>query len=114
MINKDPRRVRAIYVAAFFGTKQRVRNRPRISAGPCLRSDYDLLVVSFRLLIGLLLTDLLPDHFTVHLLKQGWLDLESTALVEVTSEDNAFPIESARMQRDKGGRRESPCRFILL
>jgi len=35
--------------------------------------------------------------------EQGWLDLESTASVEITSEDNAFPIESALLQRDKGG-----------
>ncbi len=35
--------------------------------------------------------------------RQGWLDLESTASVEVTSEDNAFPIESALLQQDKGG-----------
>ena len=35
--------------------------------------------------------------------EQGWLDLESIVSVEVTSEDNAFPIESALLQRDKGG-----------
>ena len=35
--------------------------------------------------------------------EKGWLDLESTASVEVTSEDNAFPIESALLQQDKGG-----------
>jgi hypothetical protein len=36
--------------------------------------------------------------------EQGWwLDLESTASVEVTSEDNAFPIESALLQLEKGG-----------
>jgi hypothetical protein len=35
--------------------------------------------------------------------EQGWLDLESTASVEITSEDNAFPIESALLERDKGG-----------
>src|SRR5260370_27016913 len=46
---------------------------------------------------------LLPGRFTVHLLSKGWLDLESTASVEVTSEDNAFPIESALLQQDKGG-----------
>ncbi len=35
--------------------------------------------------------------------EQEWLDLESTASVEVTSEDNAFSIESALLQHDKGG-----------
>jgi hypothetical protein len=35
--------------------------------------------------------------------EQGWLDLESIASVEITSEDKAFPIESALLQRDKGG-----------
>ena len=35
--------------------------------------------------------------------EQGWLDVESTASVEITSEDDAFPIESALLQRDKGG-----------
>jgi len=35
--------------------------------------------------------------------EKGWLDLESTASVEVTSEDNAFPIESALLQPGKGG-----------
>ena len=35
--------------------------------------------------------------------EKGWLDLESTASVEVTSEDNAFQIESALLQQDKGG-----------
>ena len=35
--------------------------------------------------------------------EQEWLDLESTASVEITSEDNAFPIESALLHRGKGG-----------
>ena len=36
--------------------------------------------------------------------EQGWwLDLESTASVEVISVDNAFPIESALLQLEKGG-----------
>jgi len=35
--------------------------------------------------------------------EQGWLDLESTASVEITSEENAFPIESALLERNKGG-----------
>jgi hypothetical protein len=43
-----------------------------------------------------------PGRFTVHLL-QGWLDLESTASVGVTSEDNTFPIESALLRPGKGG-----------
>jgi hypothetical protein len=34
---------------------------------------------------------------------QGWLNLESTASVEVTSEDNTFPIESALLRQEKGG-----------
>ena len=34
--------------------------------------------------------------------EQEWLNLESTASVELTSEDAAFPIESALL-RDKGG-----------
>ena len=40
---------------------------------------------------------------TPPLLEQGWLDLESTASVEITSEDPAFPIESALVRRNKGG-----------
>ena len=35
--------------------------------------------------------------------ERGWIDLESIASVEVTSENNAFPIESALQQQDKGG-----------
>jgi hypothetical protein len=35
--------------------------------------------------------------------EQGWLDLESTASVEVTSEDSAFPIESALLRQSTGG-----------
>jgi hypothetical protein len=35
--------------------------------------------------------------------EQGWLDLESTASVEVTSEERVFPIESALLRQDKGG-----------
>src|SRR6201987_4825860 len=35
--------------------------------------------------------------------EQGWLDLGCIASVEVTSEDNAFPIESALLQQEKGG-----------
>ena len=36
-------------------------------------------------------------------LEKRWLDLESIASVEVTSEDSAFPIESALLWRDKAG-----------
>ena len=35
--------------------------------------------------------------------EQGWLDLECTASVEVTSEDKDSPIESALLHRAKGG-----------
>jgi hypothetical protein len=35
--------------------------------------------------------------------EQGWLDLEKTASVEITSEDNAFPIESALLPGEKHG-----------
>jgi hypothetical protein len=35
--------------------------------------------------------------------EQAWLDVESITSVEVTSEDNAFPIESALLRPDKGG-----------
>jgi hypothetical protein len=35
--------------------------------------------------------------------EQGWLDLESTASVEMTSEDNAFPIESALLRQGEQG-----------
>jgi len=38
-------------------------------------------------------------------LEQEWLDLERTASVEITSEDDAFPIESALLSREKRGRR---------
>jgi len=36
-------------------------------------------------------------------LEQSWLDLESGALVETTSEDHAYPIESALLPREKRG-----------
>jgi hypothetical protein len=36
-------------------------------------------------------------------LEQGWLNLETAASVELTSEDIAFPIESALLWRDRGG-----------
>lgn len=42
--------------------------------------------------------------------EQGWLDLESTPSVDVTSEDSAFPIESALLPPGKGGwRATEPC-----
>jgi hypothetical protein len=48
--------------------------------------------------------------------EQGWIDLESIASVEVTSENNAFPIESALLQQDKRGWRaaESGVQTIRL
>jgi hypothetical protein len=39
---------------------------------------------------------------------QGWLDLEKIATVEVTSEDPAFPIESALQGREPGWRASEP------
>jgi len=36
-------------------------------------------------------------------LGQGWLDLESAAVVEVTSEDEDFPVESAFGSKDARG-----------
>jgi hypothetical protein len=36
-------------------------------------------------------------------LGQGWLDLERAAVVEVTSEDEHFPVESALGSRDERG-----------
>jgi hypothetical protein len=36
-------------------------------------------------------------------LEHGWLNLEAAASVELTSEDIAFPIESALLWRDRGG-----------
>jgi hypothetical protein len=35
--------------------------------------------------------------------ERTWLDVESIASVEVTSEDNAFPIESALLRPETGG-----------
>lgn len=40
---------------------------------------------------------------------QGWLDLESIATVEVTSEENGFPIEAALLPgQDQGWRAGAP------
>ena len=36
-------------------------------------------------------------------LGQGWIDLERAAVVEVTSEDKAFPVESAFRSGDGRG-----------
>src|ERR1700757_3204176 len=36
-------------------------------------------------------------------LGQGWLDLERAAVVEVTSEDKDFPVESAFVSEDAHG-----------
>jgi len=48
--------------------------------------------------------------------EQGWLDLESTAWVEMTSEDDAFPIESALLRQGEQGWRaaESGIQTIRL
>jgi hypothetical protein len=40
---------------------------------------------------------------TSPLLALEWLDLQSVASVEITSEDAAFPIESALLQQEKRG-----------
>jgi hypothetical protein len=50
------------------------------------------------------------------ILEQGWLDLEKTASVEITSEDDAFPIESALLPGRKHGWRatESGIQMIRL
>ena len=39
---------------------------------------------------------------------QAWLDVERTALVEVTSEENGFPIESALLGVEGGWRAADP------
>ena len=36
-------------------------------------------------------------------LEQKWLNVESAASIELTSEDSAFPVESALLQRGQGG-----------
>ena len=47
-------------------------------------------------------------------LGQGWLDLEHTAVVEVTSEDNNFPVESAFAAEDaQGWRAAAPGRQTI-
>jgi hypothetical protein len=44
-----------------------------------------------------------PTAQPLRALGQGWLDLERAAVVEVTSEDEDFPIESAFGSRDARG-----------
>jgi hypothetical protein len=44
-----------------------------------------------------------PPAQTSPPLAQEWLDLQSAASVEVTSEDADFPIESALVQQKKEG-----------
>jgi hypothetical protein len=36
-------------------------------------------------------------------LDEGWLDLDAIAVVEVTSEENRYPVESALVSSDSGG-----------
>ena len=42
-----------------------------------------------------------PDAIRAH--GEGWLDVERSAIVEVTSEDKDFPVESAFASKDTGG-----------
>jgi len=42
-------------------------------------------------------------EFVSPLPEEGWLDVKSITSVEITSEDSAFPNESALLWRDKGG-----------
>ncbi len=44
-----------------------------------------------------------PTPETVSSRGEGWLDLERTAVVEVTSEDKDHPIESALVSLDAAG-----------
>jgi len=44
---------------------------------------------------------------------QAWLDVERTALVEVTSEENGFPIESALLGVEGGWRAAAPGTQII-
>jgi hypothetical protein len=44
-----------------------------------------------------------PDRETVPSRGEGWLDLERTAVVEVTSEDKDYPIESALVSLEAAG-----------
>jgi hypothetical protein len=42
-----------------------------------------------------------PHADTLH--DEGWLDLDAIAVVEVTSEENGYPVESALVSSDSGG-----------
>ncbi len=44
-----------------------------------------------------------PDRSQVQPADRRWLDLESLAVVEVTSEEEEFPIESALLPREQRG-----------
>lgn len=44
-----------------------------------------------------------PTSERLRTLGKGWLDLERAAVVEVTSEDNDFPVESAFASEDAQG-----------
>jgi hypothetical protein len=46
---------------------------------------------------------ILPPTAEIRGRGQGWLDLESAAVVEVTSEDKDFPVESAFASEDARG-----------
>jgi hypothetical protein len=50
-----------------------------------------------------------PTSETIRARGEGWLDVERTAVVEVTSEDKNFPVELAFTSGDtRGWRAESP------
>ena len=44
-----------------------------------------------------------PTPETVRSRAEGWLDVEREAIVEITSEDKDYPIESAFVSREVGG-----------
>jgi hypothetical protein len=44
-----------------------------------------------------------PTTETVRSRGEGWLDVESAAVVEVTSEDDDSPVESASFPEKRGG-----------
>lgn len=44
-----------------------------------------------------------PTAETVRSCGEGWLDVERAAVVEISSEDNNFPIESAFVSGETGG-----------
>jgi hypothetical protein len=55
-----------------------------------------------------------PTAERLRTLGQGWLDLERAAVVEVTSEDEDFPIESAFASEDaRGWRAAAPGRQTI-